>query len=641
MNELLPRIQTLEAAINGSSPDLTAEKRAGLLQGLGSVKELIRKGLGDSASIEGTLRRLESEVLNLQYQKSAEVFVLLLLVRNTQSLPHAGALNTSLTELLERVPRTGGIGPKESTFLGNLISFSFDIRDGNSHSAVVCLRLALYLASAAGDLNVSAALFRTVHGAQVPIVTYIDLLRSYREPSLILSPDFEFCLPTWCRGSDPFYVAQTINRFQPIPGGSLSGESIDNPGLKKFQLTGRHNSKGDAYYLASATLLSEDREVFVVSEPSASLQVGFLRQGATYDPSLVDQIADAEEVHILGFTNENLSVALEAALKRRIGTPLRNLRVVFASDQIVRLIPAIDGLAVPHRLRRATGLKIIQHLRNSVGKNLAEEFEIRESVYPLPFVGVRTRAPNGEWRTRIGLCIPNHRNLNRPYINVPPGQFGSAIGEAFDYFIEKSSTIPNRVIVGTIQKTEPGTEVFCPTGLQDKALLVELPPEQVEANVLIIVYRKFQKKENTLLLQKRTKFNADDSIDKHSNLSARITESDCYKTAEGTLGADPHIADKDDAFDMVLEAIEIEEGGALPDWVFLNAAVRECYAGLGILQEPSAFCDHGARSLHHKRRNTQRFFKILSLGLEPNTFDDIAKNRPHANLVQEIGRAHV
>ncbi len=633
---LSARAQAVRMFLEGNSPGATEAQKASMKRRLAAFEEALRSE-SHAHDADSILAELEVEISNLSYSAPAEAFHLLLHVHapGVHSEAHVPmqprALNLQLTQLLDQVPRLGHSSPKTYVQLGEFLSVVFEKRDDHGASTVACLRLALFLAATAVNIRVSAALFRAAHESQSATQTYIDFLKAYREPTLILSPDFEICLPSWCRGASPNSIAEKINSFQPIPGSALTGELINNPGLKQFQLEEWRGPKGDAYYLASATLHLGDRRLFAISEPNAYLQVEFLRKGSTYDPALVDQIAGAVEAHVLGLTNENLSAALEAVLTRRTNSPLRKLRVVFASEQIARLIPAIDGVVVPHRLRRATGLKIIQHLRNSVGEKLAEDFEIRESFHPLPFVGVRTRTHEGDWNTRIGLCIPNRRNMDRPYIDVPAGRFGSAIGEAFDYFVNWSKAIPNRVVVGVVKKNDSG-EVFLPTSLHDKALLSSLPEQHVEANVLIVVYRKFQRKDSDLLLQKRTKFNADDSLDKLSNLSARITESDCYKTSEGTLGADPHIADKDEAFDRVLQAAEIEEGGALPDWVYKNAAVRECYAGLGLLQEPEAFRDHGTRTLRLKGKSTQRFFKILSIGLDPNIYEGIAKSRPHANL---------
>lgn len=634
-NDLANRTQALHTWLQEHIANSTEDKlvKHAQLQ-LSSVATLTRESPG-SAQVLQIINEIEVQIRQSQFSAPSEIVRLLIQVSEVGA--HATALSSTaltdrttvaISQLIARLPENGATAYRDVNQLGGHLTIDFDLGNDQGQSAVSCLRETLYLATTVDGCTISAAIFRCVKHSHELTKAYIEIIRSYRAPTLILSADLEVSLPKWCMAGGAEKTADMLNKFTPFSQSGVEGSNLRNPGLKTVHFVKhRHGLSASAFSLVTATK-DNGQVLFVAGDPDSTLRAHFL--GARqYDDVLVDRITRASEVQILGMTNENLSAVLEAVMSERKGVPLKRLKIVFASETIVRLLPAAEGAVSPF-FRRAAGLKTIQHIRNWAGGMLADDIEVRETSHPLPFVGARTRVDGGDWQCRIGLCVPLRRNMERPYIDAPDSQFGTVVNETFEFLISRARPILNRLVLGTIETSE--AQGLIPMRLYDKAKLSDLPVDYVEANVLIIVYKKALRN-NLLHLQRRTRFNSDDSQEKLSNLSARITESDCYVISEGIAGAHP-LLDEEAAFEHLIQVLKLDEGQPLPDDVYRNAAVRECHAGLGLMVKGEAFADHGARYLQFEDgpKKVSRFFKILSLGLTPDEISSIKATRPHASL---------
>jgi len=268
-------------------------------------------------------------------------------------------------------------------------------------------------------------------------------------------------------------------------------------------------------------------------------------------------------------------------------------------------------------------------LLNSRGREMALHATLSEFAFTVPFVGTSFWT-NGRTSYRIAICFPGQASSERFFFTVGQNSlFGQDIADVFGLLSRDSSELFERELWLSRQQSST-------IGGPSLAGLFSSPPDDPElclAAPLVILHAETAGR-RSLLLQHRTVFNAHDSPNTLSHLSARLLEGDLC-----ALSSDPGaiVSPREDPDEVVTTKIcrllGLDSRSSIPRDAFILAANRECLAGLGLSIDPGRFVWHTECNLTTKSKRL--FFQIFSLELTRVPADEvrlIAARRPYASM---------
>jgi hypothetical protein len=252
-------------------------------------------------------------------------------------------------------------------------------------------------------------------------------------------------------------------------------------------------------------------------------------------------LAEASNVTIVGFTNEQLAPMLKAALERKRAALSRadacwnSLRVVFLSDKLLDLVnddrrEYSDRVEVLKQRRRAA-----MHGRRAINDVLRSLPPARWTTYASPcfppLIGTLFEMPNGQRIVQLLFRRPQRSAEDHLYLQLEDTQenyFSAAFEEIVHSSVDDTKVVP----VGF-----PAIERFRVTGTRCRQNVLRDGPR---ANgwlplVLVITWRTHNGRP-VPLLQLRTHLNAGRQFDRLSHLSAYVLDEDRRQMPEFGLG---------------------------------------------------------------------------------------------------------
>jgi hypothetical protein len=274
------------------------------------------------------------------------------------------------------------------------------------------------------------------------------------------------------------------------------------------------------------SLVTSPEPIPVLEEQQQVATTGYVDNGEHF----INLLAQAENVTIVGFTNEQLAPMLRAALERKRAATLRpdacwdSIRVVFLSDQLLNLINDERGhpsLYAALLLRRRASV----HGRRTVKvffRNLpTARWAIYDSPYFPPFIGTLFEMPNGQRIVQLLIRRPQRRPTDHLYLELEDTR-GHYFSATFEEIVHSSIDDAKVVPVGIV-----ADERFRVTNARYRHnVLIDGSHETGWlAMVLVITWRERNGRAEPLL-QLRTQLNAARELDRLTHLAGHIEQAD-------------------------------------------------------------------------------------------------------------------
>jgi hypothetical protein len=354
--------------------------------------------------------------------------------------------------------------------------------------------------------------------------------------------------------------------------------------------------------------------------------------------AFVQRLVEADDITIIGLTNEGTAEFLREALeirKSREAGFWQRLRVVFPSEAILGKFIEKNRTEKERRALWETGKrKVFKFLLNQ-GEEAVFHSECLEYDGILPFVGNWFVGENNQ-SVRIAPILPGCDLRDTYYMEFFKGmQAYDQVTDAFSAICNRGSAIAEWDIYGQVNNNYE----FRYTGIVNrKNLASQAGPGICFPVVLIMLYAETNGT-NKSFLQERTIYNGSDDIGTYSNISGRLTDIDVC-LAKGLPSVDFYNTFNPQV-EPDIQVIEfnrktgLSSGVELPSETWQKAAIREVYEELGLHITPERLQYHIAYHLS-RPDGTGLYFQIYSLKLRRDINLDELKtiqiSRPHANL---------
>lgn len=351
---------------------------------------------------------------------------------------------------------------------------------------------------------------------------------------------------------------------------------------------------------------------------------------------------------IIGLTNENLVGHLENALAQRKlqGRGFwSNLDIIFGSRKFVSDLPQEISCNGSQRDQAVRLAKLTDSQDGTMRFLLAQGLDVRSQwacrEYPdrLPFVGSLYHFGDESF-SRVAMVLPGVDQKDAFYIEQVSGHpFFEQVGNTFDYVRQKSRLLVEWVLSGTCDETT----TFCLTGLTRRTHIDQR--KDMWAAVVLIMLHHRNDKGHFLMLQKRSRYNAGDQLERFSNISGMVTDIDLL-CAHDALDLIEYLEanytqdrNDEDAWQKFLECCgsapklllaPLDKGLTLT--TFRLAAVRELNEELGLeITQPD---DLKFQRFYPFVRPTgvKLLFGIFSLEVNDKQVATIRMRKPHADL---------
>lgn len=353
-----------------------------------------------------------------------------------------------------------------------------------------------------------------------------------------------------------------------------------------------------------------------------------IRNGRSSSDEFVLLLSEAEDVIIIGITNENLAGFLEQALARkRVGDPLafwRSLRVVFLSEKPLYLVN--DELVA---LYSDTGKAAENRARNAgFGKRAVVSFLLRamqpeqwwtyEYPYVPPFIGALLGMPDGRKVVQVAHPRPRLRmwdHLFFQFVDAADQYFEQAFKEVVQDSIEQNEVI----LVG--RPVNHGVEFRCRGANFRKGVLLGGNETTDWLPAVIVATWQRVRDRAVPLLQINTKENSTRELGKASHLSGYVNLQDYVDWGDAGIGTDT-ISE----FDMSVSVAE-------------NAVHRELREELRVESgELQARLERTLRFMYHDKKNL--FFYLFELELPAAASDRFPANSEiHSWTIEQLLQA--
>jgi hypothetical protein len=251
-------------------------------------------------------------------------------------------------------------------------------------------------------------------------------------------------------------------------------------------------------------------------------------------------LADAVNVTIVGFTNENLASMLRAALERRRAASISSdacwdsLRVVFLSEKLLELVnderrdyPDRNEMLKQRRRAAVQGRRTVSNFLRSLPP---ERWTTHESRYFPPLIGTLFEMPNGQRIIQLLIRRPQRSAEDHLYLQLEDTQ-GNYFSAAFEEIVHSSVDDTKVVPVGfpVAQRFRVTGTRYRQNALRDRSWAQGWLPL-----VLVITWRRRNGRAEPLL-QLRTHLNAARELDRLSHLSGYILDDDRRPSPDSEL----------------------------------------------------------------------------------------------------------
>jgi hypothetical protein len=273
-------------------------------------------------------------------------------------------------------------------------------------------------------------------------------------------------------------------------------------------------------------LAAPPESIPVPEEQRQVATTGYIDNGEHF----INLLSQAENVTIVGFTNEQLAPMLRAALERKRAAMLRpdvcwdSIRVVFLNDELLNLINDERGYPNPYEallLRRRASV----HGRRTVNvffRSLpTARWAIYDSPYFPPFIGTLFEMPNGQHIVQLLIRRPQRRPTDHLYLELEDTR-GHYFSATFDEIVHSSIDDAKVVPVGIVVD-----ERFRVTSARYRHnVLIDGSHETGWLAMVLVITWRVRNGQAEPLLQLRTQLNAARELDRLTHLAGHIVQAD-------------------------------------------------------------------------------------------------------------------
>lgn len=255
---------------------------------------------------------------------------------------------------------------------------------------------------------------------------------------------------------------------------------------------------------------------------------GYVGEGGRF----IDLLAKAQQVTIVGLTNENLAESLTRALERKRRDSgkdddfWRSLRIVFLSDRLLDSLndtltdfPDRAEALLQRRLAAGYGLRSIRILLERVQHS---HWELFESPHQLPFAGTLFEMPDGTRTVQLLVRRPRRRTQNQMYLEFAVGADQYMAG-AFEDIVTTSTPLRTIIPVGVPQENDG----FRCTGRRFREQILRDGSRQSGwVPVVLLTAWREHAGERELMLQLRTRQNSNRELNRLAPLTNYLLQDD-------------------------------------------------------------------------------------------------------------------
>jgi hypothetical protein len=359
------------------------------------------------------------------------------------------------------------------------------------------------------------------------------------------------------------------------------------------------------------------------STPSARVTIEYRdRRHAAPQQLFIQRLVDAEDVILVGYSNEMTATFLAEALKIREGDGRafwQSLKIVFPSQRVIEDL--IDHRSKDERVRRWHGGKTQVAMFLRAQEAFQSQWDCIEFDGPMPFVGNAFDGPRGA-SVRVAPLLPGQDMKNSFYMELKVGMFAyEQVLNAFKLMCERGTKLSEWNILAN--RKGGGYR-----GLVNRKRLAA--KTDVALPVLLIMLHSEVEGARRVLLQERTMFNASDQFGTYSNISGRLTDVDVCVA----LGKAPPVAFESDddllATQNFNQITGLKAGAPLDPAMWKAGAIREIAEELALQIEANRLEEQAEFRLE---RNTHDLdFRIFSLELDAREWLQIKERRPQSQL---------
>ena len=368
--------------------------------------------------------------------------------------------------------------------------------------------------------------------------------------------------------------------------------------------------------------------------------------------AFVRKLVDADDVLIIGITNETLVKFLRTALKERDDKFWDRLCVVFAGRKVLN---TIDDQYSPNNQTQANSIRyrnwelglssVFRFLRSH--SDQPSQWKCIEFPGNLPFIGQRFSKKKFGYAVdsiRVAPILPGSDYKNSYYMEVFEGQkVYDQLSSALQFMEKLSNQLTEWNVYGTCSNLKSNWTFGGIVNRELTKTLESASQEQVYLAVLIMLYTKHVDNRYYAVLQKRDPYNATSDYGKYSNISGLVTEIDVAhglelpteRWCQGSDGKDMLSSIATDRFRSMVgphrffeQAIPCDSDEILK--ISTAAAVRELREELGIDGFKPPTCLKVPMLLN--RGNRKLLFQLFSLELNEEYLQAIKIRRPDCAL---------
>ena len=289
-----------------------------------------------------------------------------------------------------------------------------------------------------------------------------------------------------------------------------------------------HKVSADAGLIGAVAndVLPQPELVPTLEEQRQVATTGYIDNGEHF----INLLSQAENVTIVGFTNEQLAPMLRAALERKRDAMLRpdvcwdSIRVVFLNDELLNQINDERGYPNPYEallLRRRASVHGRRTVKVFFRSLPTERWAIYDSPYFPPFIGTLFEMPNGQRIVQLLIRRPQRRPTEHLYLEIEDTR-GHYFSATFDEIVHSSIDDTKVVPVGIVID-----ERFRVTGARYRHnVLIDGSHETGWLAMVLVITWRMRNGRAEPLLQLRTQLNAARELDRLTHLAGHIVQSD-------------------------------------------------------------------------------------------------------------------
>lgn len=365
----------------------------------------------------------------------------------------------------------------------------------------------------------------------------------------------------------------------------------------------------------------------------SDVRITYRDSGRAPDDRYVTELSEASSIAVAGLTNENLALAIDRAwaLRQFRGAPpWSSVEIFFPSERALTSHLGVEAEQFPERSQRwRAGIKTLTQILASRGESLASNRLIAQHDLLPTIVGTEFVKEGGSASHRLALPLPGYDATEYPYVQSEPGsRFAEQAAALFKRLRRESVDLFEREVFGTVSRD--GADVT----LNLEGVYARRPNTSVYRPVTLVILHAESQGQQQLLLQRRSPFNSADSLDRFSNLSTRLYESDLYVGAALEHHPSGREVSNEIANTRLFRELKLQRPTSIPREAFEAAATRELLSGLGLTIDPDRLTwhDQGGPLVVDE---LQLFFRICSLELFRDGADEVTltkRLRPYADL---------